>query len=224
MFPAEKSSSTAPGGESAAGTREDLYRKTFDVPADWKALPDALPTPLGPWVFRKDPLDAGVKQKWFAADAPVDEWSPIPVPAFWAESETVGKYEGAGWYRTTFKVPAEWKGRPVRVLFGAADEQAWVYVNGSLVREHTAASEMKPFADLWDVPFAAEVPPAAVRYGEENLLVVRMHNALANGGLWRPVLVDAGAICMDRPRNRFGRSSTTARRTGRRCRTLASPS
>lgn len=191
VFPADKSSSAAPA-DPLRKLREDLYAKSFDVPAEWKSLPDPLPSPVGPWTFRKDPLDVGVKQKWFAVTTSADGWLPIPVPAFWAESAEIGKYEGHGWYRTTFNVPDEWKGRPVRVLFGAADEQAWVYVNGEFVKEHTAASEKKRFEDLWDVPFAVEVPPAVVNYGGPNTLVVRLHNGLANGGLWRPVLIHAG--------------------------------
>ena len=90
-----------------------------------------------------------------------------------------------------FQVPAAWQGRPLRILCAAADEQAWVYVNGTLVKEHSAESERKPVTDLWETPFVAEVPPANVNYGAENLLAVRVHSAMANGGLWRPVLVQA---------------------------------
>jgi hypothetical protein len=29
-----------------------------------------------------------------------------------------------------------------------------------------------------------------LRYGTENVLAVRVHNAIGNGGLWRPVLAE----------------------------------
>ncbi len=184
-FPADTAAAVNPLKQA----REDLYRKSFEFPAEWAKLPDALP--LSPWVFRKDELDQGVKQKWYEGDAK-DGWEPIDVPAFWAETTTAGKLTGHGWYRTTFTVPAAWKGRPVRVLFGAVDEQAWVYVNGRLVREHTEKSEGKRIDDLWETPFAAEVPAAVLRYGEPNVLVVRVQNLVANGGIWRPVRAHAG--------------------------------
>ena len=106
----------------------------------------------------------------------------------------VGNYQGYGWYRTTFKAPAEWKGKTVRLLFGAVDEQAWVYVNGRLVREHTEKSEGKSYNELWEAPFIAEVPSDQLELGKPNVLAVRVHNSKANGGIWRPVLGHAAAV------------------------------
>lgn len=171
--------------------RETYYKKTFETPAEWRNLKDVLPTPPGPWLFRIDPLEQGVKEAWFGPQVKAADWLPARVPGFWAETEGVGNYQGYGWYRTVFTVPAEWQGRTVRVLFGAVDEQAWVYVNGKLVREHSVKSEGKSINDLWEEPFAAEVAPAGINYGKANVLAVRVNNSLANGGIWRPVLVNA---------------------------------
>jgi hypothetical protein len=88
-------------------------------------------------------------------------------------------------------VPAEWKGRGLRLFFGSIDEQAWIYLNGRLVREHTESSEKKSYNELWEEAFTAEVPPAQLKYGEPNVLAVRVHNSTANGGIWRPVLGQA---------------------------------
>jgi len=178
---------TGPVQNSVREVREDLYRATFEVPDDWKNLPNPLPAPLGAWTFRKDPLDRGVKEGWYRTDVEGAGWLPMPVPAFWAETE-VGDYVGYGWYRTTFHLPAEWQGKTLRLLFGSVDEQAWVYVNGQLVRQHTVESEGLRFEQLWELPFTAEVKPEYLRFGENNVLVVRVHNAVANGGIWRPVL------------------------------------
>jgi len=168
--------------------REDYYRKTFEIPAEWKTLTDPLPTPLANWVFHADPLEQGIKNGWHAADFKTDDWVPIKVPSFWAENEAVGDIQGDGWYRTTFTVPADWRGKSLRLLFASVDEQAWVYVNGQLVREHSEKSEKKSFNDLWEAPFTADVPAAHLNYGKTNVLAVRVHNSTANGGIWRPVL------------------------------------
>ena len=169
--------------------REEYDQKTGGIPAEWVKLANPLPTALGPWLFRADGLDAGVKENWSAPEARTDDWQPVKVPGFAAES--VGNFIGYAWYRTSFTVPAEWKGKAVRVLFGAVDEQAWVYVNGKLVREHSLKSENKTINELWEEPFTAEVAPEGINYGKANVLVVRVNNSLANGGIWRPVLVHA---------------------------------
>ncbi len=171
--------------------REELYRSSFELPADWRKLPNPLPQPLGPWLFRKDPIEQGVKQQWFAVDAALTDWQPIRVPTFWAETESVGKHEGYGWYRTTFVVPANWQGRAIRIGFAAVDEQAWVYLNGKLIREHTESSQKQSINELWETPFVAHVPADQLRHGQPNVLVVRVHNSIANGGIWRPVVVHA---------------------------------
>ena len=115
----------------------------------------------------------------------------MTVPSFWAENAAVGSFQGHGWYRTTVTLPAGWQGRGLRLLFGSVDEQAWVYVNGQLVREHSEQSEKKSFNDLWELPFIAEVPPSLLKSGQPNVVAVRVHNSTANGGLWRPVLVQS---------------------------------
>ncbi len=171
--------------------RDTYNAKTGDMPAAWKTLTDPLPTPLKDWKFRTDPLEQGLTQGWQQPDLKEDGWMPGLVPAFWAEMDDVGNYQGYGWYRVRFQVPATWKGRSVQIRFAAIDEEAWVYVNGTLVREHSAATENKPGTDLWEMPFIAEVPPSALRYGADNVLVVRVNNTAHNGGLWRPVLVHA---------------------------------
>ena len=160
----------------------------FEMPLEWKNMANPLPTPLNAWMFRRDPLDLGVKERWFGTDLSETEWSPMTVPSFWDENEAVGEYLGDAWYRITFKVPAEWKGKPLCLFFGSIDEQAWVYVNGVLVREHTIASEGKPVGSLWEDPFVAEVPPDKLKYGDNNVLAVRVNNSAGPGGIWRPVL------------------------------------
>jgi len=54
---------------------------------------------------------------------------------------------------------------------------------------------------LWKEPFSADVPPDGLNYGQANVLVVRVHNSTANGGIWRPVLghsLTASQIATDR--------------------------
>ena len=188
--PATNKSAALPGKHPLQLWRDDYNSKSFELPAAWLKLPDLMPTPLA-WVFRADPLEQGAKNGWQAADFNASDWVKIRVPSFWAENEGVGNIQGYGWYRTTLTLPDTWQGRGVRLLFASVDEQAWVYVNGELVREHSEKSEKKSYTDLWEMPFTAEVPAKLLKSGQPNVVVVRVHNSTANGGIWRPVLVQA---------------------------------
>jgi tetratricopeptide (TPR) repeat protein len=188
-------SGSSSGGQAAKNPvreiREKIYAQSGEVPPEWKKLTDPVPAPLTGWLFRADMMDQGEKEKWYSASIDESIWKPMSVPSFWAENEEVGDFQGFGWYRVKFTVPAEWKGKAPRLLFGSVDEQTWIYVNGELVREHTEKSEKKPLGTLWEEPFAVDLPPDKVKFGESNLLAVRVRNDAANGGIWRPVLIHA---------------------------------
>lgn len=165
------------------------YAKTFEIPDDWKVLPNPLPNPLGPWRFRADPLEKGVAENWFDPSLDESKWETVSVPSFWAEHGP--NHRGIAWYRTTFDVPADWMGKPIRLSFGSVDEEAWVYLNGQMVGEHNAQSAKTPIDTLWESPFTFDVNPDNVNYGGKNTLSVRVQNTKGNGGVWRPVLVNA---------------------------------
>lgn len=158
--------------------------KTFEQVR--QAVPKPAPNPWSQWRFRKDPEDAGVKAEWFRPDADLKNWKSIAVPNFWDTS--IGEYIGYGWYRTTFIMPKEWQGERLALEFGAVDEQACVYINGVLVGEHTVKSTGKDIGVLWNQPFTIEVKPELLRCGEENTLVVRVHNSAAVGGIHKAVI------------------------------------
>ena len=84
--------------------------------------------------------------------------------------------------------------RTVTLHFGAVDEQAWVYVNGERVGEHTVESEGAGVGQLWDRPFAISVPPDKIRPGEDNLLAVRTHASVGASGIWKPVTAYLAAL------------------------------
>lgn len=148
----------------------------------------------GAWQFRKDAGDVGVGGRWYeAGTTEEDGWSPIKVPAFW-DKTPVGSYQGHAWYRTTFRMPDQWEYESVALTFQAVDEQAWVYLNGESVGEHTLASESRDIegfsiGDLWNVPFTIEVPATRVKLGADNTLAVRVHNQVGAGGIWGGVFV-----------------------------------
>jgi GNAT superfamily N-acetyltransferase len=95
-------------------------------------------------------------------------------------------YEGEGWFRRRFVVPADWRGRRVALRFAAVNYRAAVWVNGEPVGEH---------ADGF-LPFEFEAQ-RLLRWGEENLIAVRADNVRRPGevpGLQRGWLPEGGVL------------------------------
>lgn len=161
------------------------------IPESWQHLPDVLPAAAwGDWFFRLDPLDQGLRDGWHLPDADDSDWDLKPVPAWYAEAG-YGRYHGDAWYRVRFTPPEKWQTKTLRIRFGAVDEEAWVYLNGQLIREHSKESEGRPINELYDRMFHADAKPEIVYYGAENLLAVRVRNTVGGGGITRPVMIQA---------------------------------
>ena len=143
------------------------------------------------WKFRPDTKNVGVTGKWFARTAVDDDWQDIKADSEvgWTGQDfayLAGPETGYGWYRLNVAKPADSK--HVYMFFGAVDEQAWVYLNGQSVGEHTAQSTGRPAGALWKQPFAIDLSDQWKR-GAENLLVVRVHNQGLMGGIWKPMFL-----------------------------------
>jgi beta-galactosidase/beta-glucuronidase len=136
------------------------------------------------WLFRTDSQDQGQQQGWQRPDLDEAGWRAIPVGTNW-EKTWVGDYDGFAWYRARFTIPGDLAGKKLVLRFGGVDEQAWVYLNGELVGEHTTTSTGQTVHQIWDKPF--DLPLSNARTGQENVLAVRVHDSLAAGGIWKPV-------------------------------------
>ena len=115
--------------------------------------------PLSPqWRFKTDPVDEGVKGEWFVPDLDDSGWAAVrsDKDCGW-ECQGFAGYTAYAWYR------AELPNLPGRLRafmylnFGSVDEQAWVYLNGTPICEHTAASTGRSINQIWDKPFSVNV-------------------------------------------------------------------
>jgi beta-galactosidase len=87
------------------------------------------------WLFSKD------SAAFDAAREPVaPRWEKVSLPHTWNATDvlddTPGYYRGVGWYRKTLFVPADWQQRRIDLHFGAANQEAEVYLNGQLAGRH----------------------------------------------------------------------------------------
>ncbi len=147
----------------------------------WKLLEvEQVRMPEEGWRFKTDPDDVGREAGWYAPDFDDGDWrTDVPIEDSW-QNHMDRAYNGVAWYRLSLDIPDVPRGDRVYLHFEGVDEEAWVWLNGKFVGEHT----MGP--DGWDVPFLLDATEA-VEMGEENRIAVRARNTRMGAGIWRPV-------------------------------------
>jgi len=72
-----------------------------------------------------------------------DTWKQISLPHSWNTLDVMddepGYYRGAGWYKKTIFIPADWQGKEIYLYFEGAAQVAEVFINGKPVGQHTGS-------------------------------------------------------------------------------------
>lgn len=122
----------------------------------------------GTWLYRADPGDLGVAQRWWGSVAATGGWTALAVPnSFNAGDLSNASMNGAvGWYRRDFTVPhrafagyVPASARDWIVRFESVNYRAAVWLNGRLIGTHIGAS----------LPF--ELDLGGLRTGVNRLIV-----------------------------------------------------
>ena len=92
----------------------------------------------GSWQFMLDPEEKGEKGRWFVG---LPSSRPIGVPGSWNEQfQDTMFYMGTAWYQTDFHVPPGWRGKRVKLRFGAAGYHTTVFLDGEPLGTHEGNS------------------------------------------------------------------------------------
>ena len=175
--------------------------------AEAPSVPDSVSLD-GTWEILFDPENKGREGEWhldkaFSAAAGRRK---IAVPSCWEEIEK--DYEGVAFYRRTFKVPAEWEGKVIRLHFDAVNFLAEVWLNDQAVGMHEGGF----------TPFEFRVEKI-IKAGKTNTLTLRVAGPILmenkriegvgqmetpqwrgaiTGGIWQGVkLVATGDVFLD---------------------------
>jgi hypothetical protein len=143
-----------------------------------------------PWRFKMDAAYQGVREKWFDPDIDDSQWIPMWAGSGWTEEKGPGwgTEPGFGWYRTELPMTAQDAKRKFKYLhFGACDEDAWIYLNGQQVFEHSCDTTGLLRRQIWVTPFVA--PLTGVELRGRDPLTVRVYSCMGMGGIWKPVLL-----------------------------------
>ena len=133
------------------------------------------------WKFITDPGAKGHTKDYFAKKLNESKWKPIKY-GYW-EDQGFEDYDGIAWYRIRFTMPPKVDHNAFELHFNGVDESAWIWLNGVYLGGHDigVAGHNKHFA----VDGTKEV-----KFGAENLLVVRVKDTGAAGGIWRDIYAE----------------------------------
>lgn len=106
------------------------------------------------------------------------------------------------WYRRTFKVPENWKGRNLLLHFGAVDWKAEVWINGKKAGEHTGGYcpftfEISQFIKDGENEIAVSVWDPTDTYGQERGKQSLKPNGIfytPSSGIWQTVWIEPVSI------------------------------
>ncbi len=141
----------------------DVGATPADSPAQMRGALDLG----GAWQATLDAGNKGEQEGWFKPEFAAEGWRQVSVPGSFANvAPEIDRYEGPGWFRRSFRVPAGWQGRHVLVHLEGVNHTCKVWVNGRLVGEN-------PDAFLgFEVPLGPDL-----RFDQDNLIVVRVDNS-----------------------------------------------
>jgi len=135
--------------------------------------------PTSGWRFNPDPNEKGDVAEWFGVHFDDKSWKPIEIGKYWDEQGY--QVEGYAWYRIRFNIDSVPKDKPVTLVVGAADESAWIFVNG----EYTCAHDVGEGG--WNQRFSCDI--SKVVHPGQNQLTIRVLNRVGPGGLWKGIKI-----------------------------------
>lgn len=141
-----------------------------------------IPIPDVNWKFKLDLFRTGhlPKFKWYQEDMNEKGWKSIRLGNWEKQGYD---YDGIAWYRIRFTMPEKINCNAVELAFGGVDESAWVWLNGTYLGCH----DIGP--DGWNIPFSLDCTEE-VRWGKENVMVVRVLDTRFAGGIYKPVHIE----------------------------------
>jgi hypothetical protein len=157
--------------------------------------------------FLIDPQNTGVASNWMSPSHDDRDWPFLTIPLQW-EAQRVNMsplgiprpdwdpYNGYAWYRIRVFVPNTWRSVPrLRLILGAVDDADETYFNGVKIGQ-TGTFPLPGSLD-YKVAFAAKrsypVPHKLVRFGEENVIAVKVYDGGGLGGITQPVFLTGRA-------------------------------
>ncbi len=120
----------------------------------------------------------GLLNNWIKKDFDDSGWKDADVPKTW--EEFLGpSYDGWGWYRAHFNLPADAEGKSILIEPGRIDDEDCTYVNGVLIGSEKGWQTkrryyLKPTDSIY----------ASLNFGGDNVIAIQVFDGGGTGGLF----------------------------------------
>lgn len=145
-----------------------MVKLTFAFEPDEKDL-------RGLWKFR-----IGDHYEWASTAYDDSDWDDIRVPARW-ENEGFRGYDGYAWYRTQVTLDNDLKNKTLVLELGYVDDVDEVFINGIKVGQTGAFPPH--YSTAYNALRKYQIPSDIIRYGQKNLIAVRVYDSQLEGGI-----------------------------------------
>jgi sialate O-acetylesterase len=134
----------------------------------------------GTWLFSRGD-DLGRKALSFDDR----DWTEVYVPAYW-ETQGFKGYNGYGWYRKSFRIPPDLKGKKLVLLLGRIDDLDETYLNGHRIGRTGVFPPRDNIigTDEYLRLRAYTIPPDILREDQDNVIAVRVYDGWLHGGIY----------------------------------------
>ncbi len=116
-----------------------------------------------------------------------EDWDIMPVPSYW-EINGYTDYDGFAWYRKKFDADIMLEGEKLVLLLGKIDDIDQCFLNGKMIGS-TGDFERTPkinyFNNEWLELRGYYIPEGLIKYGEANVIAVRVYDGLRDGGIYQ---------------------------------------
>ena len=136
----------------------------------------------GNWKFH-----TGDENEWKSVNYDDRNWKEIPVPSYW-ELHGYENYNGFAWYRKKFTIDKKFKGEKFVAVLGKIDDIDECYLNGVLIGsigDFIRTPKTNNFNREWSQLRGYYIPENLLKFGEENVIAVRVYDGYINGGIYQ---------------------------------------
>jgi hypothetical protein len=154
-------------GDVGIYERKNVLRPDFDLSGMWK-------------------FKTGDDDSWAESAFDDSHWQELKVPLLW-DAQGYKDYDGFGWYRVKFRVPADLTDHRLILLLGRIDDMDEAYLNGELIGR---TGRLRRNLDRNDIRGeyqqlrAYSIPASLLKTDEENTLAVRVLDIWMHGGIY----------------------------------------
>ncbi len=150
------------------GCKSGVETQRMDITADWK--------------FKADEKNTGLNDQWYKTNLKDADWVILQAGDKW-ENQGFKELDSFGWYRKEVLIPKTWKGKKIWLKFEAVNDAYELFVNGVSVSIFGQAN-----ISVAARPTYTEISKN-LKYGENNLIALRVEDFGGSGGLWRAPIV-----------------------------------